>query len=174
MMVIDKQPKSVEPMECGCDGTKRRWKIARAVLLLSGLSLAAYMPWKAATQFESLRSIYGPWFLQGAVVAAAGVLLMIRPVTGLRLPLILRLGVGVAAVLWMRTGLLCTPSLIDTITASPAAGLFATFHMFVQHILLSVGVLLVATVPRPMIARLDPHTLCLEEPAAAIAAKVVG
>jgi len=144
--------------ECGCDKSSRRWKAMRLLLLLAGLSLALYMPWKAATQYESLEGIYGPWFLQGAVVAVAGILFMARPGLALGVPLWLRIGVGVAALLWMRTGLACTPSLLTSIQQSLLSGGFATFHMMAQHVFLSAGVIGMAAVPRYFAERMGGLT----------------
>ena len=147
---------------CGCRATKRRWKVVRALLLLAGLSLAFYMPWKALTQYDKLTDIYGPWFLQGAVVAVAGTLFAYRPGFAARLPLIMRVAVAVSAVLWMRTGLACTPHLIKTIQASLGPGLFAWFHMLAQHVLLSLGVVAFAAAPRWLGQRLGGDTQLAE------------
>jgi len=144
--------------DCSCEESRRRWKAMRLLLLLAGLSLALYMPWKAATQYASLESIYGPWFLQGAVVAVAGILFMARPGLAPGVPLWLRLGVGVAALLWMRTGLACTPSLVASIQQSVLSGGFATFHMMAQHIFLSAGVLGMAAAPKYFAERMGGLT----------------
>lgn len=144
---------------CGCAKTRRRWRWIRLALLLAGASLAFYMPWKALTQFEKLESIYGPWFLQGAVVTVAGLFFVLKPGFAARVPLVLRIGVAASAVLWMRTGLMCTPHLFELTQTTPAQGLFASFHMFVQHIFLSAGVIAFAAVPQAMAARMDSPVL---------------
>ena len=139
---------------CGCSKSRRRWRLIRWALLLAGLSLALYMPWKAVTSFDKLQDIYGPWFLQGAVVAVTGLFFTLKPGFAARLPLLLRAAVAISALLWMRTGLACTPHLIKTIQASLGPGLFASFHMFVQHIFLAAGVVAFAVAPRALAARM--------------------
>jgi len=133
--------------DCSCE-TKRRWKAFRVLLLLAGVSLVAYMPYKALVHYDKLQDIYGPWFIQGAVVAMAGVLFAVRPGAVLRSPVWMRLGVGLAALLWMRTGLACTPSLLSSIQASLPKGGFAMFHMLTQHVFLSAGVIAMVAAPR--------------------------
>lgn len=142
-----------------CPHTKRRWKVIRALLVLAGLSLAFYMPWKALTQYDRLSDIYGPWFLQGMVVAVAGTLFAWRPGFAGRVPLLLRAAVAISALLWMRTGLACTPYLLKTIQTSLGPGLFAWFHMFAQHVFLSLGVVAFAIAPRWLGTRMGAETL---------------
>lgn len=125
----------------------RRWRIVRLLLLIAATSLAVYMPFKAVTSFDRLEYIYGPWFLQGVVVAVAGLIFFWRPAIATRTPLLLRLGVGAAALLWMQTGLACTPSLLESLQASLLKGGFASFHMFAQHVFLSLGVALIMVAP---------------------------
>lgn len=138
----------------GCRRTRRRWKVIRALLTLAGLSLVFYMPFKALTQYDRLTDIYGPWFLQGMVVAVAGTLFAYRPGFTARLPLLVRAAVAISAVLWMRTGLACTPHLIKTIQASLGAGLFAWFHMLAQHVFLSLGVVAFSVAPKAIAERM--------------------
>jgi len=139
---------------CGCRETRRSWKALRALLVLAGLSLVLYMPFKALTQYDKLSDIYGPWFLQGMVVAVAGTLFAFRPRFAARLPLLLRIAVAVSAVLWMRTGLACTPHLIKTIQASLGPGLLAWSHMLAQHVFLSLGVVAFAVAPKFLAERM--------------------
>ena len=139
---------------CGCSKTRRRWQVLRALLVLAGLSLMAYMPLKALTQYDKLSDIYGPWFLQGMVVAVAGTLFAYRPGFAARLPLVVRAAVAVSALLWLRTGLACTPHLITTIQASLGPGLVAWFHMSTQHVFLSLGVVAFAIVPKALAERM--------------------
>lgn len=113
------------------------------------------MPYKAATQYDSLRRIYGPWFLQGAVVTIAGLFFALRPGFAARLPLLARLAVAASALLWMRTGRARTPSLMAGIQASLGPGLFAFFHMLVQHVFLAAGVATFSIASRWMADRMD-------------------
>lgn len=151
---------------CDCE-TKRRYKALRWALFLAAVSLAFYMPWKAITQSERLSEIYGPWFLQGAVVTVAGLLFALRPWTAAATPLVLRLGVGAASMLWMSTGFACTPHLWQSFLASPVAGGFAWLHMLTQHVFLALGVLAMVIAPRVLARRLDPRP----EPASELASR---
>ena len=54
------------------------------------------------------------------------------------------------AALWMVTGVICVPSLAEGVINSPLGGMFATFHMLVQHVFLSLSVLAFAFAPRAM------------------------
>ncbi len=139
---------------CGCSKSRRRWRLIRWALVLAGLSLAAYMPYKATVQYDKLQDIYGPWFLQGAVVAAAGIFFFLKPAIAARTPLLLRAAVVVSALLWMRTGLQCTPHLWSMTQASLGKGLFAWLHMGTQHIFLSLGVVAFGIVPRALASRM--------------------
>lgn len=160
--------------DCGCKETRKRRKLLRWALLLAGLSLAAYMPYKAIASADVLEKIYGPWFLQGMVVAVTGVLFIARPSFAARLPLILRMAVFASALLWMRTGLACTPHLLEGLSVSLGPGLFAWFHMLTQHVFLALGVAAIAAAPRPVLRYLGADLPAADAPAdAPVAARSV-
>ena len=118
----------------------RSRKIFLGALFLAALSLALYMPYKLAVSFEKIEQIYGPWFIEGAVVASAGLILALRPLLATRLPLPVRGGASIASGLWMYTGLRCTPHLVKLTSASLAQGLFRLIpHVAATHFSLGGG-----------------------------------
>lgn len=119
----------------------------RVLLFAAAASLAAYIPFKYATQLHALQGIYAFLFPLSGVLAAAGILLALKPQVACQCATPVRAGVAALAGLWLVTGLLCVPSLMASIDKSPAGGLFATFHMLAQHIFLSASVLAFAFAP---------------------------
>lgn len=119
---------------------RRAWWILRVLVFLAGSSLVGYIPYKYATQPDALVGIYGFLFPLSSLVALAGILLAVRPEIGFRLPFWLRTGLATIAMGWIATGVLCIPTLTNTVIAAPLRGLFATFHMTAQHVFLSFAV----------------------------------
>ena len=122
----------------------------RIALFGAALSLAAYIPYKYATQLHAITGLYAFLFPLASVLAAAGIVLAMRPSKACDCSTVVRSGVGAVAALWMATGVLCMPSLMEATSALPASGMFATFHMLVQHVFLSLSILAFAFAPRTM------------------------
>ncbi len=127
---------------------KRLWLVFRVLLLGAAASLAAYIPYKYATQLHAIEGIYFYLFPLSSVVALAGILLAWKPELGFTLPIWLRTATSAIAVGWIATGVICVPSLAKTTMAAPLKGLFATFHMTTQHIFLSLVVTFMLLVPQ--------------------------
>lgn len=130
------------------------WLIFRIALFAAALSLAAYIPYKYATQLHAVTGLYAFLFPLSGVLAAAGIVLALRPRAACDCSPVVRAGMGVLAGAWMATGVLCVPSLVEMIASSPAGGLFATFHMLAQHVFLSISILAFAAVPQKMAGKL--------------------
>lgn len=124
--------------------------IFRCALFAAALSLAAYIPYKYATQLHAITGLYAFLFPLASVLVAAGMLLAMKPGKACDCSTMVRSGVGAVAALWMVTGVLCIPSLMEATSALPESGLFATFHMTVQHVFLSLSILAFAFAPRTM------------------------
>ena len=122
----------------------------RIALFAAAASLAAYIPYKYATQLHAIQGLYAFLFPLSAILAAAGITLAVRPKTGCDCSKMVRSGVGAVAVLWLATGVLCVGSLVGAVEERPASGLFATFHMVAQHVFLSLTVIAFAFAPRAM------------------------
>ena len=126
----------------------------RIVLFAAGATLAAYIPFKYVTQLHAVTGIYAFLFPLSSLLALAGMVLAIRPQTGCDCSTIVRTGAGGLAILWLATGLLCIPSLAETMLESPAGGAIASGHMLLQHIFLSLSILAFAVMPRMMADKL--------------------
>lgn len=126
----------------------------RLVLIAAGVSLAFYIPYKYTTQLHAITGMYAFLFPLSGMLAMAGIVLGIRPQTGCDCSVMMRAGFGGLAVLWLGTGLLCVPSLMEMTLQSPGGGLFAVFHMLTQHVVLSLSVLAFAFAPALMANKL--------------------
>lgn len=122
----------------------------RLALFAAAASLAAYIPYKYATQLHAVEGLYAVLFPFSALLAAAGMVLALRPRTACQCSMSARAGFGALAVLWLGTGLLCVPSLMASVASAPAGGLLASFHMLAQHVFLSLSVLAFAVAPQAM------------------------
>ena len=122
----------------------------RIALFGAALTLAAYVPYKYATQLHAITGLYAFLFPLASVLAAAGMLLAMKPGKACDCSTMVRSGVGAVSALWMVTGVLCIPSLMEATSALPTSGMFATFHMVVQHVFLSLSILAFAFAPRTM------------------------
>ncbi len=116
------------------------WLVYRFLLLAAAVSLAMYIPYKYATQLHAIDGLYFYLFPLSPIVAMAGIVLAYRPQFAFSMPLWIRSAVSLISVGWIATGVLCIPSLSQTVIAEPLRGFFATFHMTAQHIFLSLGV----------------------------------
>lgn len=129
------------------------WWVFRIALFAAAASLAAYILYKYATQLHALEGFYAFLFPLSGVLALAGIIVAIRPRSACDCGVGIRAGVGALALLWMGTGLLCVPSLMEYIARSPLGGLFAFFHMTVQHVFLSLSLLAFAFFPKEVLAK---------------------
>ena len=125
--------------------------VLRIAIFAAAVSLLAYVPYKYLTQLHALRGLYAFLFPLSSFVAIAGIGIAIDSRIVLKLPWLARAGIGSIATLWLVTGILCVPSLVETALTSPATGLFAMFHMAAQHVFLSLAV--VATLLTPQAAK---------------------
>lgn len=128
--------------------------VFRIALFAAAASLAAYIPYKYATQLHAISGLYAFLFPLSSILAACGIVLALRPGSACACSPSARAGVGVLAGLWLVTGALCVPSLMELVARSPAGGLFATFHMLVQHVFLSLSMIAFAFAPQAMTRRL--------------------
>ncbi len=126
----------------------KSWKVFRAVILVAAVSLGGYIAFKTATRPHAFTGLYAVLFPLSIIVTVAGVALAIDPALGFRAPLWTRAAVGVAAAGWLANGVLCVPSLTQATLSAPLAGLFATGHMLLQHVVLTIGVAALALAPR--------------------------
>ena len=126
----------------------------RIGLFAVALSLAAYIPYKYATELHAITGLYAFLFPFSAVLAVAGIVLALRPKSACDCTTMTRVGMGGVAVLWLATGVMCGGSLAQSVAAAPVSGLFATFHMAVQHIFLSASVFAFALAPHWMARKL--------------------
>ncbi len=122
-------------------------------MVAAAVSLAFYIPYKYATQLHAIDGMYAVMFPLSSILAIAGIVLGLRPGLTLHLSLPVRVGAGVIAAGWLATGMLCVPSLTEMTLETPAAGLFAFFHMLVQHVVLSFGVAALVLAPRATYTR---------------------
>ena len=125
--------------------------IFRGALFATAASLAGYIVFKYATQLHAITGLYAFLFPLSSALAVAGIVLAVRPRTACDCSTGTRAGFGALAVLWLVTGVICVPSLLELTADSPASGTFATFHMVAQHIFLSFSVLAFAFAPRAMV-----------------------
>ncbi len=124
----------------------------RAVLFASAATLALYIPYKYATQLHAITGLYAFLFPLSGLLAAAGLILSVKPAKGCDCSLMTRSGLGVLSGLWLATGLMCVGSLNQTLMADPVHGSIATIHMLLQHVLLSLTLIAFAVAPQRMAA----------------------
>lgn len=124
----------------------------RAALFASAVTLALYIPYKYATQLHAISGLYAFLFPLSGLLAAAGLILAVKPEKACDCSLMTRSGLGVLSGLWLATGLMCVGSLNQTLIADPLHGSIATIHMLAQHVLLSLTLLAFAVAPQRMAA----------------------
>lgn len=125
-----------------------QWMVFRWTMFLTAASLAVYIPYKYLTALHAIEGAYALLFPFSAVLALGGILLAAKPERAFRLPLAVRAPVTLIAAGWIYTGALCVPSLAQSILTHPFGGLFATFHMLAQHVVLSTLVGLLVAAPK--------------------------
>lgn len=138
--------------------------IFRVALFAAATSLAVYIPYKYATQLHALSGIYAFLFPLSALLAAAGIVVAVKPEKACDCGVSMRAGIGALSVLWLATGVLCVSSLAVAVMDHPLHGSIATFHMLVQHVFLSLSLIAFALMPDRMAAALGvavPHRLPL-------------
>ncbi|MBA3496003.1 MAG: hypothetical protein H0T86_02740 [Gemmatimonadales bacterium] len=122
--------------------------VLRGVILVAAVSLGAYIAFKTATHPHAFTGAYAVLFPLSIIVTIAGVVFAIEPALALRTPVWIRAAVGIAAAGWLANGMLCVRSLAETTLHAPLAGLFATGHMVLQHVVLTLGVAAFTLAPR--------------------------
>ena len=122
----------------------------RVALFLAAASLAAYIPYKYATQLHAASGPYAFLFPLSGLLAIAGMWLAVKPRTACDCNVPMRGAVGALSVLWMATGVQCVKMLAEGVMNDPLHGSIAMFHMVAQHVFLSLTVLAFAFLPRRM------------------------
>lgn len=141
------------PDRCECSQSRAAWITFRLLLMLAGVSLAAYIPYKYATQLHATEGLYAFLFPFSSLLAMTGMALAIRPELAFRIPLFGRPVIAALAAGWMATGMSCVKALAIQVLASPGPGLFASFQMVAQHIFLSLAVAAIVLVPSAVFAQ---------------------
>ncbi|MBA3562568.1 MAG: hypothetical protein H0W33_00870 [Gammaproteobacteria bacterium] len=133
--------------------------IFRIALFAAAASLAAYIPYKYATQLHAISGSYALLFPLSSVLALAGMALAIRPRAACQCGGLVRGGIGALAVLWMATGLLCVGMLTASVLSNPLQGLIAAVHMVAQHVFLSLSLLAFVLMPERVVRALGQDPL---------------
>lgn len=136
----------------------------RAALFAAAASLAAYIPYKYATQFHAISGLYAFLFPLSAVLAAVGMIVAVKPETACDCGTTMRTGLAALAGLWLVTGMMCVGTLTQSVLENPLRGLIATFHMFAQHVFLSLSLIAFAWAPQRMARALGVTTALRRQP----------
>lgn len=126
----------------------------RAVLFAAAASLAAYIPYKYATQLHAVEGFYAFLFPLSALLAVAGMIAAVKPAKACDCSVAMRSGVAALSVLWLATGVMCVGTLTEAVIEHPLQGSIASFHMVAQHVFLSLALLAFALMPARMAAAL--------------------
>ena len=124
--------------------------LLRAALFLAAASLAAYIPYKYATQLHAVTGFYAFLFPLSTLLAAAGIFAAVKPDKACDCGVTMRSGVAALSLLWLATGVMCVGSLTEAVIEHPMHGSIATFHMIAQHVFLSLMLLAIALAPQRM------------------------
>ncbi len=124
--------------------------LLRAALFLAAASLAAYIPYKYATQLHAVTGFYAFLFPLSALLAGAGIFAAVKPDKACDCGVTMRSGVAALSLLWLATGVMCVGSLTEAVIEHPMHGSIATFHMIAQHVFLSLMLLAIALAPQRM------------------------
>ncbi len=122
----------------------------RAALFAAAASLAAYIPYKYATQLHAISGFYAFLFPLSSLLAVAGMLLAVKPAKACDCGVTMRSGIAALSVLWLATGVMCVGTLTDAVVKDPVHGSIATFHMVAQHVFLSISLIAFAWMPERM------------------------
>ena len=140
----------------------RRFQIVgvlfRVALFAAAASLAAYIPYKYATQLHAVQGFYAFVFPLSALLAMAGIVAAVSPTKACDCGTTVRSGVAALSVLWLATGVMCVGTLTATVIADSLHGSIATFHMIAQHVFLSLALIAFATMPSRMASALGMAT----------------
>ena len=126
----------------------------RAALFAAAASLAAYIPYKYATQLHAVSGLYAFLFPLSALLAAAGMIVAVKPEKACDCSATMRTGVAALAGLWLVVGMMCVGTLTQSVLDHPLHGSIATFHMLAQHVFLSLSLIAFAWAPRRMASAL--------------------
>lgn len=121
--------------------------VLRAILFLSAATLALYIPFKYLTQLHAVTGFYAILFPLSGLLAAAGIVLAVKPEAACDYSTMARIGGGGLAIGWMATGLMCTASLTEMVQEMPLGGSVAMVHMLAQHVVLSMAIFSFAIAP---------------------------
>ena len=124
--------------------------LLRVALFVAAASLAAYIPYKYATQLHAVQGFYAFLFPLSALLAVAGMIVAVKLASACDCGTTMRTGVGALSVLWLATGVMCVGSLTEAVIEHPLHGSIATFHMLAQHVFLSIMLIAVALNPKRM------------------------
>ena len=130
----------------------------RAALFIAAASLAAYIPYKYATQLHDISGLYAFLFPLSALLAAAGMIVAVKPGTACDCGTTMRSGVAALSVLWLATGVMCGGMLTRAVMDDPLQGSIATFHMLAQHVFLSLSLIAFAWAPQRIARALGAGT----------------
>ena len=122
----------------------------RIALFAAAISLALYIPFKYATRLHAVAGFYAFIFPLSALLAAAGIVLALKPDKACDCCPTVRSGIAALSLLWLTTGMLCVSALADAVASQPLRGSLATFQMFAQHVFLSLTLLAFAWKPLRM------------------------
>ena len=126
----------------------------RAALFAAAASLAAYIPYKYATQLHAVSGLYAFLFPLSALLAASGMIVAVKPEKACDCGATMRAGVAALAGLWLVVGMMCVGTLTQSVLDHPLHGSIATFHMLAQHVFLSLSLIAFASAPRRMASAL--------------------
>lgn len=121
--------------------------IFRAALFAAAASLAAYIPYKYATQLHAISGLYAFLFPLSALLAAGGMMAAVRPDKVCDCGVTMRSGIAVLSGLWLATGVMCVGALSESVAADPLHGTLASLHMLTQHVFLSLALIAFASAP---------------------------
>lgn len=136
----------------------------RAALFAAAASLAAYIPYKYATQFHAVSGLYAFLFPLSGLLAAAGMIVAVKPEKACDCGTTMRTGLAALAGLWLVTGMLCVGALTQSVLADPLRGSIASFHMLAQHVFLSLSLIAFAWAPQRMARALGVTTALRRQP----------
>ena len=131
----------------------------RVALFAAAASLALYIPYKYATQLHAVSGIYAFLFPLSALLAAAGMMVAVKPATACECGAPMRSGVAALSVLWLGTGVMCVGTLTAAVLEHPLHGSIATFHMLAQHVFLSLALIAFASMPQRIARALGVEAL---------------